>query len=248
MSIRIFRNTRGSLAVETAVFLPIFIIGVLTLTYLIKLVAVEENTYHAMNDEVRKAAAHAGVYPAAFFLKGDVENRVRKENGDEIENVDFNSTYLNGIIKADLNYSVKLKLPIKLVGELPVRDSIICRGFIGEQTAVNPMPFSRMEEDADANTVWVFPRSGTKYHDEKCSFIAVNPREKMLNASIRREYKACKLCKPGNMREGNLVYCFITGKVYHRGSCTTVDRYVISMVREEAEKRNYSPCSKCGGE
>jgi hypothetical protein len=39
-----------------------------------------------------------------------------------------------------------------------------------------------------------------------------------------------------------------SGKVFHKGSCTTVDRYVIAIEADEAIEKGYSPCYYCGGE
>ena len=105
-----------------------------------------------------------------------------------------------------------------------------------------------MEKDDDGVTVWIFPRSGERYHDRMCWYIENNPHEVLLDKNIRVRYDPCKLCKPAGCKDGTLVYCFVSsGKVYHIGECTIIDRYVIEVSKEDAEKQGYTPCSKCGG-
>ena len=78
------RSKRGSFTLEAAIFLPIFILSVLTIAYLIKLIAVQENAFHALADETEKVAAEAALMPYPLFFKGDVEKRIREENGGEL--------------------------------------------------------------------------------------------------------------------------------------------------------------------
>ncbi len=102
--------------------------------------------------------------------------------------------------------------------------------------------------DVVCRTVWVFPVAVERYHVVDCPYIKVNARQMLLTDSIRRRYEACSLCDPQGLPNGSLIYCFPrAGKVYHRASCTQVDRYVVSMSVTEAEKKGYTPCSKCEG-
>jgi hypothetical protein len=246
---------KGALTVEAAIFLPIFIIAVLTIAYLLKLIAAQENVFHSLADEMRVVAAEAIVSPYPLFFEKDAAERIASENGSEIENLrftDFRYRYGTGEyteqIRAKVSYDIGVKLPAALIGTIPVSDSILCRAFTGKDNADTPMPASELEEEAESVIVWIFPRSGTRYHGAACSYIVVYPKEATLNASLRRAYSPCKLCKPGSLFNGSLVYCFEkTGEVFHRGSCTAVDRYVISIEKAEAEARGYTPCLKCGG-
>lgn len=58
----IINQKRGSLIVETAIFLPLFIIGVLTLAYLLKTFYIQEAVHHAFVDEAKKTAVEAYIH------------------------------------------------------------------------------------------------------------------------------------------------------------------------------------------
>ncbi len=252
---KVLVNKKGSLVVEAAIFLPIFIIGMMTLGYLVKFNAVQENVFHAFADETGRVAAEASLNIAApVFYENDVESRIQDENGNGIKNTDIKSfryrvpTLTNdNIVAASINYDIDIKLPAKFVDSIPVSDSVVCRAFVGDVQKTAPMPFSEMEKSVNSDTVWVFPMAGSRYHGELCSYIKNDPKERMLSRVIRNEYSPCKTCHPTDLSDGNLVYCFSTGKVYHKGECPTVTKYVTSLVKKEATNRGYSACSRCGG-
>jgi hypothetical protein len=124
----------------------------------------------------------------------------------------------------------------------------VCRAFVGTTASGDKMPLSELEDGGDSNIVWVFPRAGEKYHAEKCSVIKNHPKEMLLSSRIRRSYKSCKLCKPADAADGSLVYVFpAAGEAYHLGDCFIVERYVISMDRQDAREKGYTACAKCGG-
>jgi hypothetical protein len=251
----VLNNKRGSFTLEAAIFLPIFIISALTIGYLVKLIAVQENAFHALADETRKVAAEAVFTPYPLFFKGDAEKRITEENDGELENLRiarFDYRYGWGEyteqIRVTADYDIGVKLPAAVIRAIPVSDTILCRAFVGADNSDAPMSAEELEEKKDSRTVWIFPRSGTKYHGETCSYIVVYPKELILGENVRRQYSPCKLCNPGSMPTGSLVYCFQSaGKAFHRGDCTSVDRYVISVELEEAEAKGYTPCLKCGG-
>ena len=248
-------DKKGSLVVEAAIFLPIFIIGMMTLGYLVKYNAVSENVFHSFADETGKIAAEASLnVTAPIFYENEVKDRVKKENGNILIKPDINHFYYkipttvsDNIISSSIDYDIDIGLPAKFIGSIPASDSIICRAFVGDEQSLNPMDFSEMEKSANSQTVWIFPKLGTRYHGENCSYIKIDPKERILSKTIKTKYNPCKACKPSNLRYGNLVYCFNTGNVYHKGECATVTKYVTSIEKEEASSRGYSACARCGG-
>lgn len=248
-------SKRGFIAVEAAIILPIFLIGVLTFAYLIKLVTVQEAVMHAFTDEAKRLSAEASFYPIDPFFKSRLANRIYGENPIDVKNIDidnyqylYNISGAAGMISVDLNYQVDIRLPITFYNDLPIYEKLVFRGFIGAEEDWEPMPFEDMEKETDSQLVWIFPRAGGRYHGEDCTYISADPREMLLSGKVRSQYKPCSICKPSEIKNGNFVYCFIkSGEVYHRGSCPVVDRYVISIEKEEAIERGYTPCLKCGG-
>jgi hypothetical protein len=241
------------LTVETAIFLPIFIIGVLTFSYLIKFMAVQEGIFHSFADEARVLCAEASFNPLdAPLFEPKLADRIYDENGNSVSDVNiehflylYPARGLSGLISMDLSYKVNVKLPILFFEKLPVSESLLFRGFIGKKEYNVPMPFSEMEKEKKSELVWVFPRAGGKYHSENCTYISSEPKQTVMSAQIRRKYSRCSICSSGTLENGRLVYCFKTGSSYHTGACPIVDKYVISIEKEEATKDGYTACSKC---
>ncbi len=251
----IFNNKLGLLTVEAAIFLPLFIVGVLTLAYLIKFLSIQEAVFHSFTDESRVLASESQINPAsAFLFELQLKDRIYDENGKHIEAADldqFRFLYethgITGVISMDLNYDVNIRLPIAFRKKIPVSESLMFRGFVGKEESAEPIPFEEMEKVKKSDLVWIFPRSGGKYHGENCTYIKSEPRQVVMSGQIRRKYNPCCMCDSRDLLDGSLVYCFKTGQSFHRGDCPIVDKYVISIEREEAIERGYTPCSKCGG-
>jgi hypothetical protein len=252
---------RGSLAVETAIFLPLFIIGVLTLGWLIRMTAISENVFHSLADETGLLAAEAKTPIGLPTYKSGLLDRIKTENGRDINNpkvtrisyrvpyVDVNSGKAHtNLISSSVSYETPILLPHFFADKLALSDSVICRAFVGTDNRTDVFPFDDMEDGGKGNMVWVFPRAGERYHGESCAVIKNNPREVILSSQVRRQYSACQLCKPGSVSDGNLVYVFpAAGGVYHLGSCYIVERYVIEISEEDAKNEGYSVCKRCGG-
>ncbi|MDR1271547.1 MAG: pilus assembly protein [Clostridiales Family XIII bacterium] len=253
-------SRRGSLAVEAAILLPIFMVAVISLGYLLKLAGIEEMAVHTLTDESRKLASEAAVLPSAISFKKDVRLRLEDEGNGDVEDAEVSTfwfripgvtsggRYKSDLIIAEASYTVPLRIPRIFIKEIEGSNLVVSRAFVGRFNDGGQISFDEMETDDDDVMVWVFPRSGERYHGENCRYIANKPKEFILDAGIKRQYKACGICHPGGEPYGSLVYCFTdSGKAYHIGSCDTVEKYVISMSEQEAKDRGYTACSVCGG-
>ncbi|MBR6015098.1 MAG: hypothetical protein IK059_03350, partial [Firmicutes bacterium] len=120
------------------------------------------------------------------------------------------------------------------------------RPFIGkDNTNAN---FENPEEEEVYEEVWVFPRSGERYHTEDCRIVNSYPQQRVLSQGVKIKYRPCKLCNAKALPNGSVVYCFKSdGSKYHRANCSAVDKYVISMDKSDAEAEGYTPCKICGG-
>lgn len=245
------RNTKsGSMIVEAAVILPVFIIAAVTIGYCINMACCTENVLNVMCDESRLAAAMAPVNPTSFVYTGSLRKRVEEEAPlvDDYKITSVNYMNSDGIIKINSEFTVKNRMPISFHDDFKKSCNVKFRGFIGRDNSADVFSFDEMERNGDSAIVWVFPVAGERYHKETCPYIKVDPRQITLSPAIRKEYTPCHLCRPQNLKDGQMVYCFTSaGHAYHTGDCSTVDRYVISKTRGEAESEGYSPCSKCGG-
>jgi hypothetical protein len=262
MNFRIPRDIdRGSLSVEAAIMLPIFLIAMLALAIMIRMVSVSENVTHAMTDELALVASEGNVPNHTFTFVGSLEKRVEEENENDINEAEVlpykyrvpNNSVMSGktydnIVGATVTTDVNLGFANMFGIDANISSTAICRAFTGTLAETNQMPFSELEDNGDGGMVWVFPRAGEKYHIDSCSVIKNNPKEVLLTQEVRAAYTPCELCKPNEAPNGTLVYLFSTaGKAYHRGDCFIVDRFVISIDRNDAKEKGYTACAKCGG-
>ena len=252
-------SRKGSLAVEAAIILPLFIIGILTLGYLIKFTMASEGVFHALADETGKFTAQTASILGISAYEKDVRERVESESLGDVTAADVHGLYhipyigKNGntytsLVGVSVTWDTPIKLPRLAGDDLNGQMTILARAFVGGSNSGNHLAFSDMENDDDGIIVWVFPRAGERYHSEHCRYIENNPRERLLDRSVRSNYNACELCLASSAFDGNLVYCFPTsGRVFHTGECYIVERYVIEVSKEDAKKQGYAACSKCNG-
>ena len=246
------RNTKkGFLSLEAALFVPVFVIAVLTFGYLIKVAVAEENIMHIMADEARKIGAYSYNIKAAPLYEYGLSARLHEEN-KEAHDVNVESfRYMYGysgmedLIGVRVSCNIRIKLPIVFHDSVDVTDTLLFRAFTGREF-IPETRFDDMEEEQESHIVWVFPVAGERYHEIDCGYIKVAARQGVLNAAVKKNYKPCALCGASGLPLGSVVYYFeSSGEAYHNGSCFIVDRYVISMEEADAVKKGYTPCSKC---
>ena len=242
--------------VEAAIFLPVFIIGVLTVAYLIKIMAIQGAVFHSFADEARKKSSEALICPIDQLSEIQLKERISRENQEDIDGIDMDTirypSVLNGInsvVRMDLNYNVKLRLPIQFHDDFSICESLKFREFVGTEENQDPLSYEEMEREKESHLVWIFPRSGGRYHESNCRCIKSEPRQMILSPSIRKKYKPCSICHSSDLPDGSLIYCFVdSGYAYHTGNCPIVDKYVVPIEKEEAIEKGYTPCRICGGE
>jgi len=247
------RNTKkGFLSLEAALFLPVFIIAILTIAFLIKVAGASEGVMNVMADEARKASMRS--YIVEHSLMNPSLMNIRLAEGKGAFGVPSLKTYLQffsymdkeDLIAVRVDSNLKIRLPVLFRESVDISETILFRAFTGHEFESDVDNFDRMEEKEDSKIVWVFPKAGEKYHELSCSYIQVAARQGTLTAAIKKKYAPCTHCNPQYLALGSVIFYFeSTGKAYHKGSCYTVNRYVISMELVDAEKKGYTPCSKC---
>jgi hypothetical protein len=249
------QNTkRGSYTLEAAILLPLFIVGVFTLGFSIRMIATAENITFSATDEARIAAGFAYNIPYASLLPHHLQNRIIDENHDvmSVDVAEFRYLYRSleddGLISFRLKYWIGTGLPLGMIDGMVVSQQYRCRGFIGRTVQGTPISFEEMEKDSKAAMVFLFPDGGERYHTKSCSFISSYPIEVVLNQKIRSRYDPCPKCGTADITNGSIVLCFQAyGEAFHLQTCPIIDKYVISMERYQAEARGFTPCLKCGG-
>ena len=196
-----FTSKRGSLFVDAACTLPIFIISICMLLALINQAGAEETAYR---DMASRAKTQVDVIAASGL---DIEMDVLFQTARPG----------NGVL---------LRL--------------VYRPFCGESKGI---------ADEDDELVYVFPKRGIRYHRAGCGTMIDGDREVILTNAVRREYSACRICKPSSLPNGAYVCLYSENStVYHRRSCASITKSFETMTRSEAEKQGYTPCLLCIGE
>ncbi len=250
----ISNTKKGYFTLEAAIFLPIFIIGVLTLGYCIKLYSTADHVAFALLDETEHLAAQAYGVKTAPFFRGKLEQRLEQENKnmDQIKATGLRYLYEDGnregLIATGCQYRVRLSLPFDMGHEFEMESRVRCRGFIGKRSQGEPMGFDEMEKNGDGKLVWVFPSWGKRFHSETCRYVKAHARQLVLTRRLKSQYKGCELCQSEDLPMGVYVYCFPdAGRAYHKKTCSMIEKYTIEMEKEDAEAKGYQACSKCGG-
>jgi len=252
MSKNIRNNKKGFLSLEASIFVPLFVIAVLTFGYLIKVSIASENIMHVMADESRRLSMYLyqieanPVFPYSLTLRILDENKDIDSTYVETFRQRFEHSGKDDLIALRVSSEIKIKLPIVFQEKVDVSDVLLFRAFTGREYIPEYINYDKMEDDEESRIVWVFPRAGERYHEEFCRYINVAAKQGILTAAMLANYAPCSLCGAGNLSSGSVVYYFTSsGSVFHKGSCYIVERYVISMDEKDAVSKGYSPCSVC---
>ena len=245
-------NKKGVYTIEAAICLPLVMLAVLTLGYFIEADSAWENSMNAAFRECSYAQCSG-----LDLSKVAVDVRLRREASDFGQDVSISLagrrySYSDGR-HTDLNSfwlrtEVDLALPLNFGRTFDYAAQIKYRDFTGLRYDRPSLGAEGLEQDKDSSEVWVFPQSGTKYHDKSCTYVRATVHSCTLTRTLKHQYDACGMCGSGSLPLGSIVFCFYGDDTcYHRGSCRSIKRHTVVIDRGEAEEKGYTPCSKCGG-
>ena len=154
---------------------------------------------------------------------------------------------VDGFKRIAFSYDTGITIPLPLVKDIVLKNSIIYRGWTGCGNAGSPMGFEAMTASSAGNPVYVFPQAGEKYHTRGCRVLNASAEAAVLSPDLRNRFGPCPLCTTGKEADGSGVYIFRYGTCYHKGGCSAVSKYFILMDRKDAQAKGYTACSVCGG-
>ena len=243
---------KGYITLEAAIVLPLFIIAVLTVGFTMKNIYYTETCTFIARDEAAVLARNAYVLPGYVTFPNELEDEILKEL-PELEDVkveDYRYRYISGSENELISFNVVIgsntSLPGNILADYRINSAFLCRAFCGKDNSASAS-FSLFASDLESEKVYVFPERGTKYHAKDCSYVNSYPLKTVYSRNIKKKYKACSICNPENLRYGNSVYVFEYGSAYHTSSCNSVEKYVVTMDRRDAQMKGYTACLKCGG-
>ncbi len=248
------RSRRGHYIIEATMLLPLVLLMILALGYFTKAAGSWENCFHCAADESCRAAAMAcdGVsgYTAPARIRRRIENDVTGISDYHVRGFlcGYSADGLDQLSSYTLSCSSDLRLPAGFGNLFEFSSRIRYRNFVGRKTSGDPLGTEGLEDGLPADPVWVFPRSGEKYHTENCTYVKASVHQAVLTSSLRSRYASCSACHSQTCENGSVVYCFDgEDTAFHRGSCRTIQRQTTVIDRTEAMQKGYTPCSKCGG-
>ena len=246
------KNKKGVYTIEAAICLPLVMLAVITLGYFIEADAAWENSMNAAFREcsyaqcsgldLSKAAMGVKLRRDAAGFGQDVRLNLsgRRYSYSDGRHTDLNSFRLRA--------EVDLALPLHFGRTFAYEDLIKYRDFVGLKHSRTPLGAEGLERSEESTEVWIFPQSGTRYHDKNCTYVKATVHSCILTSTLRRQYEPCGMCGSGSLPSGSVVFCFYGDDTcYHRGNCRSIRRHTIVVDRGEAEEKGYTPCSKCGG-
>lgn len=241
---------KGSMAVEAALVLPLFLFYMMTLLYSLEMVRFQSD----MAEALHKVGRSTGILMQEGF-RGDVSENVLhvlsknqlpflcvegEENGVKIK-TDYHMLG-KGNLQITASYQIKPFIFWLPVGDIRVEEHCFLHGFTGYQKGMV------VAENKQEQYVYITP-SGEKYHlSENCTYLRVQLQvlsvEKMesLRNADGEIYRPCETCKP---KDNSVCYYTKWGNRYHGTSdCKALKRAVYLVPLSQAEGR--TACKKCG--
>ncbi len=245
------KKRKGSVTVEAAAAVPLFFLAVVTLLYLLEMMAVHTAVRSGLQYAGKRAAKETCV--TQMLMPSRLENDLVHAIGAErigrsiIEGgssgIDCSGSRMSvstGIGKLTAEYRVKI--PVPLFGTAPVKcsESMKIKAWSGYKKEGFP--------DMDNDTVYI-TETGLVYHrDYHCSHLDLSIRMTHMDKipDLRNEsggkYYPCEHCVKGNT--GNM-YITNSGDRYHSSlSCSGLKRTIYAIPVSEAAGKG--ACSRCG--
>ena len=249
-------SQRGSLTVEAACILPIFLYAVLAVLNFFDAVHVAGGVAEGLQDAGKQMAVYAYVKEAAAGdEKGKAagvvsllyaKNRIRQAVGEDAPSIRLiRSSVLKGDEMIDLvaEYRFQWRNPFLMTMDLPMLQRARIRAWTGRDKGDGGDG-----EDTKSNEMVYVTVNGSVYHrSRECSHIRLSVRtvSKAQISGLRNEdggkYYPCESCGG----KGNRVYITETGDRYHSSlTCSRLKRGVLEVPLSQVEK--WKPCSRCG--
>lgn len=250
-------NNRGSMSIEAAVALPVFLFVMLFFINVAEIYIAKAVIYEACIETAEYMAEYAyltdrfhdegdsislGNLPTAGLrFQSYVDDNALLEKyviGGKYGVSFIGSSFPDdeGFIDLKIKYFVHVDIPV--LG----RKSHMCSEHIRQRAYLGYRGEESADPDEDDPYVYV-AKKGVVYHTSRgCTYLLPDIHSKTIKAAKSSGYKACKLCGKSC---GAWVYTTPDGESYHssrkcKGIKRTVDRYKLSEV-------SLPPCSKCSG-
>lgn len=186
-----------------------------------------------------EAACCLPVFIISICMLLSLINQAGAEQASFAKMVSRAKTQVDLIAASGLNINTDVLLQVDAPGN-GVLLKVVYRPFVGESKSI---------ASEDDEPVYIFPKRGIRYHRDGCSTMKSGESEVILTKTVRRKYKACRLCKPGSLPDGAYVCLYSqSSDTFHRRTCASVTKSYETMTKYEAKEKGYTPCKICIGE
>lgn len=246
------KEKRGSITVEAALAIPLFLFAVLSLVFLLEVQAIHISLVSALQGASKMAAEEVAVMPVLnpIKLKADV---VRFAGADRLDRsmivggsagIHCGQSWYDveqGIIHGELTYKVKTPFPGFAHVGMKKKETLEVRAWTGyEKTGI---------ESEDDRIVYV-TEHGRVYHTSyQCKHLQLSIRHVPiadignLRSEDGRKYYPCEGCVHSNVMGG--VYVAQYGNRYHASlNCSALKRTIRAVKKRECT--GMRECSSCG--
>ncbi len=251
----ITRIQKGSLTIEAAMALPIFLFASVLILMLSDALCLHTTIEAALHQNVKKAAQQAYVHaPDENQLYQNIMEDIGLEYLERApieggsSGIFFENSSVGASDRIDLRVQYRLKFPYDIfgIGSITMSQRCLAHEWVGYGQEYAMKEGSKQEE-----YVYITPH-GTVYHrSSECTHLRLSIREvtasqlKSLRNIDGGRYKRCEHCRCSLSSEH--IYITDSGDRYHDSlTCSGLKRDIIAIPISEVEGRR--PCSRCGGQ
>ncbi len=260
-------RAEGSMTLEAAFVLPLFLFAMLAILQFAKIETVSIALLAGMQDTAKDMAAYAYIKEigvsagdsatgellsggiSAVYAKNSVEKKANLKSSDGSISLWKSSFIENEMIDLAVTYEAQNTYTILPVPKVKAALRTRVRAWTGRDGNGSSIQGEDQEETEKEEMVYV-TTTGTVYHkDENCTHIKLSiktvslEQAKGLRNKSGGKYHACERC--GRGAEGS-VYITEYGDRYHSSlGCSGLKRSVVKIPLSQAKDRR--ACSKCSG-
>ena len=247
-------NKKGSVTIEAAFGIPLFLFAALCLIWLIEIQSLKISIAAASQSAAKSAAEDTAVIPVlnTIKLKSDIVSLVGEEriNRSIIKGGSSGISCWKSYVSPDTG-EMNIQVEYEIMVPLPVMGSPAAR--LEESFRISSWSGRNNELIGDGNSEIVYmTENASVYHEDyNCSYLRLSIRyipykelEVIRNESGGR-YHACGKCVMGQAMTG--VYITENGNKYHNTlGCSGLKRTIYAVKRSESG--GVRGCSRCSGQ
>lgn len=200
-----YKNKKGSLLVEAAITLPIFIIVVVTLMLTINIISSCNNIVYQESLLIREISLDTiKVGKLSTLNLVDLYNKIDEEDIDDFTINRFRNGYIDrgydNLVSIESTSIYNILNPLEINSKIEFSSNIVGRQFVGKYEINDPLPLERFMSDEGSLIVTVFPRYGIRYHDSNCKYITEYKYDEIYMEAVElyeaelRGYTPCLVC------------------------------------------------------